>query len=257
MIFLSSPAKRLDFSPDWDSSLINQPVFTTHANTISKLLKKKTVDELSKILQISSKLAELNFIRYQDWNSNNKDQLKPAILAYQGDVYKSLNISTLDEDEQKYLQDNFRIVSGMYGLLKPFDLIQAYRLEMKIKLGFKNLDNLYDFWSEKINNELNIQIKNSDHKYCVNLASQEYSKIINRQLLGIPFINIKFTQLKDGEVKSFGIYNKKARGLMVRYAAQTNAKTIKDLEKFNLDGYKLIERSDKELIFLKKWVNLN
>lgn len=251
MLFISSPAKRLDFSIEWDSKVVSEAFFINEANSIANFLKNQSIDKLSKTLKISTALAELNYKRYQDWDSTDIKKAKPALLAYQGDVYKFLDVYSLNNTEGKYLQKHFRIISGMYGLLKPYDLIQAYRLEMKIKLGNQNINSLYDFWTGKITAELNRQIVDGNYKYCVNLASQEYSKVIDLTLLKVPLININFSQLKNGVRKSIGIHNKKARGQMIRYFAQNKVTTISDIEKFNIDGYELVEKNDTEMFFLK------
>jgi len=252
MLFLSSPAKRLDFSLNWNSQIVSEAAFVAEADVLARVLSGYGVEKLAKKLQVSQKLAELNFARYQDWDSTNENQLKPALLAYQGDVYKALDTASLDLKSQKYLQSNLRILSGMYGLLKPYDVIQAYRLEMRLKLGESHLDSLYKYWSKKITSELNTQLASGSHDYCVNLASQEYSKAIDLKNLSRPLINIKFTQLRNGTIKSIGLLNKRARGLMLRYAAQTEASSLDDLALFTEGGYRLVTRSDLELVFLSE-----
>jgi cytoplasmic iron level regulating protein YaaA (DUF328/UPF0246 family) len=252
MLILSSPAKRLDFTENWESKIISKATFNKEANQIAKILENQSVQDLSETLKISNKLAKLNFTRLKVWDSNDTKKLKPAILAYQGDVYKALDFPSLYIAEKKYLQKHFIIITGMYGLLKPYDLIQAYRLEMKIKLGKKDINSLYDFWSQKIISKLNQEIADNNHKHCINLASQEYSKVIDKNLLKVPLINIKFTQLKNGVVKSIGVHNKRARGLMLRYLSQNKSNNLFDIEKFDCEGYELVNKNTNELVFLKK-----
>jgi len=250
MLFISSPAKRLDFSSTWNSQVTTRPIFSLEANKIASILEKKSIEQLSRTMRISKKLAELNFKRYKSWDSGNTKHLKPAILAYQGDVYKALDVNSLGAHEKKYLQNHLRIITGMYGVLHPYDLIQAYRLEMRLKVGDKNIDNLYTFWSKKITIELNTMIETANHAFCINVASQEYSKVLDLSSLLVPLINISFTQMKNGVVKSIGIHNKRARGLLIRFAAQNKSNCLEDLAAFSSDGYKLVKKTDGEMVFL-------
>eukprot|EP01137_Pigoraptor_chileana_P035666 Opistho-2@30057 len=187
-------------------------------------------------MEISDKLAELNWQRNQEWHTPfTKDNARPAVYAFDGDVYHGLDVYTMPTDKLDALQEKLRILSGLYGLLKPLDLMQAYRLEMGTSLPIGKSKNLYEFWKKTITKELNSELKKDD--LFINLASNEYFGAVDAKALKVPVITPEFKDYKDGKLKMISFFAKKARGLMVRYILDTNAKTIDDLKGFNYEGY--------------------
>ena len=203
-------------------------------------------------MSISSSLGELNYQRNNSWklpfNSSNSRQ---AIYAFNGDVYKGIDAYSVSEDKIELMQDTVRIISGLYGLLKPLDLIQPYRLEMGTKMPVGSNKNLYEFWRRKLTDSLNQELKNGE--VFLNLASMEYIKAIDTKVLKSPMITANFKQLKDGNYKTIAIFSKKARGLMTRYIIDNNINSIEELKGFNSDSYLFSEvlSTDKELVFTR------
>jgi hypothetical protein len=226
--------------------------FLSDSERINKVLKKKSARSLSKLMDISKDLAELNYQRNQEWQLPfTKENARPAVYAFNGDVYRGLDIYTLDLKKLDALQDTVRILSGLYGVLKPLDLMQAYRLEMGTKLPIGKNKNLYEFWKKKVTKALNEELE--DNELFLNLASNEYFKAIDVKTLKVPVINIDFKELKNGEYKTIGIFAKLARGLMTRYIIDSNAKTLEDIKGFNLENYRFHEQLSKEnsLVFTR------
>jgi cytoplasmic iron level regulating protein YaaA (DUF328/UPF0246 family) len=187
-------------------------------------------------MSISEKLANLNWQRNQDWKTPfTAENARPAIYTFDGDVYTGLDAYSIPVEKLATLQDSLRILSGLYGILKPLYLMQAYRLEMGTKLAIGESDNLYQFWKKTITKELNKELK--DDELFVNLASAEYFSAIDVKALKVPVITLDFKDYKNGKLKIISFFAKKARGLMVRYILDTNAQTIDDLKGFNYDGY--------------------
>ncbi len=218
-----------------------------------KLLSElKTMSEakLKKIMKISDKLAELNFLRYQTFESL---PAKQAILAYDGDVYSNIDKKTLSPGVLRFSQDHLRIVSGLYGLIKPLDKIRAYRLEMSIKLA-KNAPNGLDrLWQEKITRKLNNDLKTHENKYLINLASNEYSSAIDRKLLEVPMINIHFREFRDGMMKNIALNSKRARGMVADYIVRNEIDTPGEIKKLNKSDYEFnSELSDESNYFFVK-----
>jgi uncharacterized protein len=236
MKIVISPAKSLDFDTKTPTNKYTNTRFLDQAEKINKVLKKKSPKQLSKLMSISPKLGELNWKRNQDWHLPfTIENSRQAIYAFKGDVYLGLDAYTIPLDKMDQVQDKLRILSGQYGLLKPLDLMQAYRLEMgtKLKMGRKN--NLYQFWGETITNALNEELK--DDEVFVNLASNEYFKAINPKLLKVPVITPVFKDYKNGELKMIGFFAKRARGMMVRYIIDNDIDKQEDLKGFNYEGY--------------------
>lgn len=191
MIVLTSPAKTLDLSSTWDEN-ITQPIFLKEAALIAQKLKILSKQKLTITLNVSEKLGELNYQRFQDWeNKHTRKNSRPAILTYKGDVYRPLSLN-YSKAEKEYLQKSLRIITGLYGLLRPYDLMQAYRLEMKIALKVKDKNNLYEYWKEKITADLKNDLKTHENKIVVDLASNEYSKAVDLNKLGAEVIHIEF-----------------------------------------------------------------
>lgn len=252
MLIITSPAKTQNFSEEWKATTVTKPEFSDLTDQLASILVQYSEKELSQKLKISSKLAQLNHSRLSEWESSKTSRQKPAILAYEGDVYRGLDVTSLNEKNKDYLQQHLRILTGMYGVLRPFDLIQPYRLEMKTKLGEEAVDSLYEYWESEVTKALNTTVKQANYSLCLNLASQEYSKVVDIDALACRMVDVRFTQMRDGKVKSIGIYNKKARGLLIRFAAMTNAGTLDDISKFNLEGYSLVSQTESQLEFLRK-----
>ena len=252
MKLVLSPAKSLDFESKLPTTKTSEGQFLSESERINKLLKKKSARSLSKLMSISPALGQLNYERNQEWQLPfTKDNARPAVYAFNGDVYRGLDVYTLDAKKIDTLQDTVRILSGLYGVLKPLDLMQAYRLEMGTKLPIGKNKNLYEFWKKKVTKALNDELE--DNELFLNLASNEYFKAIDTKTLKVPVINIDFKELKNGEYKTIGIFAKLARGLMARYIIDSNAKTIEDIKGFNLENYRFHEQLSKEnsLVFTR------
>ncbi|WP_417874380.1 peroxide stress protein YaaA [Xanthomarina gelatinilytica] len=252
MKLVLSPAKSLDFESKLPTTKTSEGQFLSDSERINKLLKKKSAKSLSKLMSISNDLAQLNYQRNQEWQLPfTKDNARPAVYAFNGDVYRGLDVYTLDTKNIDKLQDTVRILSGLYGVLKPLDLIQPYRLEMGTKLSIGKNKNLYEFWKKKVTKALNEELE--DNELFLNLASNEYFKAIDSKTLKVPVIEIDFKELKNGDYKTIGIYAKLARGLMARYIIDTNAKTLEDIKGFNLENYRFHEQLSKEnrLVFTR------
>ena len=249
-----SPAKSLNFDSKLPSSRATQPIFLEEADTLNKKLERKTKAEISELMSISDKLADLNYQRYKDFTVPfDKNNARPAVYTFDGDVYTGLDAYTIPAEKFDILQDTLRILSGLYGVLKPFDLMQAYRLEMGTKLKSGRTEDLYEFWGDKITNALNDELENDE--LFLNLASQEYFKAVNVDKLKVPVITPIFKDYKNGKLKIISFYAKKARGSMVRYIIDKNVQTIDDLKGFDYDDYGFSEQysdlSKNELVFVR------
>lgn len=228
------------------------PLFIDEAALIQKSLITKTPKYLSELMEISEKLADENWERNQNWKSKpKKNETAPAMMAFSGEVYRGLDAKTLDKKAVDYLQKNFRMLSGLYGFLKPSDKVMLYRLEMGRNFKFEHFDNLYDFWTEKVTDQLNKELKTKD--IVLNLASKEYFKVIDRSKIKAPIIDFNFYEFKDEKLKQIVVYTKHARGLVVRYCAENQVKTLKEVKKFNLEGYRIDDQLSTEtnLVFVR------
>ena len=236
MLVVISPAKKLD--ENCDKNLVTNftiPPYLEDSKKIIKSLRKYSTDKLSKLMNISEKISLLNYERYIKWSLPfTKKNAHPALLLFQGDVYKGISVGDFKKEDFIYAQKSLRILSGLYGILKPLDLIQPYRLEMgtQIKIGKHN--DLYDFWGDEITKAIN-EDKNSD--YLINLASVEYFKSINKEKLNAQLINIIFKEKRNGSYKIIGINAKKARGLMSRYIIKNKISNPMNLKKFKEENY--------------------
>ena len=252
MKLVLSPAKSLDYDSKLPTTKTTESRFLNESERINKLLKKESPKKLSKLMKISDNLAQLNYDRNQNWSLPfTKENARPAMYAFSGDVYRGLDAYTIDTKKLDKVQDTVRIISGLYGLLKPLDLIQPYRLEMGTKFPVGKNKNLYEFWRQQVTQALNDELEEGE--LFLNLASNEYFKAIDVKALKVPVINIKFQELKDGKYKTIAIFSKLARGLMTRYVIDTNAKTIEDVKGFSLENYRYTEdlSSDNELVFTR------
>ena len=252
MKIVISPAKSLDFDSVVPTDKFTQSQFLGQAEKLNKVLKKKSPKQLSELMSISDKLGELNWQRNQEWQlpftENNSRQ---AIFAFKGTVYEGLDAYTIPLNKLDQLQDKLRILSGQYGILKPLDLMQAYRLEMGTKLQINTAKNLYQFWENTITDALNNELKNDE--VFVNLASNEYFKVVKPKLLKVPVITPIFKDYKNGNLKIIAFFAKKARGMMVRYIIDNNLENTEDLKGFNYGGYAFDVNlsTEKELMFTR------
>ncbi len=245
MYFLLSPAKSLnetDAIPVDISNYYSQPELIEHSQVLMKILKSKEPIDLQEMMSISDDLAQLNAKRNQDWAWSaserfTDDNAKPAGYLFDGDVYTGLDMYAMDKDTAIYVNEHLGILSGLYGVLKPLDLIQPYRLEMGTKLQNARGDNLYEFWGEEVTNTINERMADSNDKVLVNLASNEYFKSVKKNALNAEVITPRFEDEKNGQYKVISFYAKKARGLMVKYAADNRLTNAEQLKQFDLAGY--------------------
>jgi cytoplasmic iron level regulating protein YaaA (DUF328/UPF0246 family) len=252
MKLVLSPAKSLDFESKLPTTRTTNGCFLAEAERLNKLLRKKSAKSLSKLMHISDNLGRLNYERNQDWELPfTKDNARPAIYAFSGDVYRGLDAYTIDVKKLDRVEDTVRVISGLYGLLKPLDLVQPYRLEMGTKMPVGKNKNLYEFWRKKVTQALNDELQ--DDEIFLNLASNEYFKAIDTKALKVPVTNIAFKEFKNGQYKIVAIFAKLARGLMTRYIIDTDAKTLDDVKGFNDENYGFSEElsSENELVFTR------
>ncbi len=237
MLTVISPAKTLDFEAPATTEQYSQPAFLKQSQQLIDGLKKLAAQEVASLMSISDKLAGLNVARYQEWQTPfTTDNAKQAVLAFKGDVYTGLDADTLDQKGLDFAQTHLRILSGLYGVLKPLDLIQAYRLEMGTKFGVKNAKDLYAFWGSQIREALAADPAFKD-KQLINLASNEYFKVVGAKQLDASIITPVFKDLKNGQYKMISFYAKKARGLMSRFIIDKQINKPEALKDFDYDGY--------------------
>lgn len=252
MKIVISPAKSLDFESALPTKQYTEAEFLNKAETIQKTLKRKKPKALIELMDISEKLSELNWQRNQEWSLPfTTENARPAVYAFNGDVYVGLDAYTIPEDKLEVLQDKLRILSGLYGLLKPLDLMQPYRLEMRTNLKVGTKKNLYEFWKKTITDSLNKELKKDE--LFINLASNEYFSAVDEKKLKVQVITPEFKDYKDGKLKMISFFAKKARGLMVRYIIDNNVETLEELKNFNYEGYAFDENLSKgnKLVFTR------
>ncbi|MES2238999.1 MAG: peroxide stress protein YaaA [Bacteroidota bacterium] len=236
MKIVISPAKSLNFEKELPTAQFTQPSFLKESRQIHKVLKQQSPKDLSNLMSISDKLADLNWQRNKEWKTPfTVENARPAVYTFDGDVYTGLDAYSIPVEKLAVLQDKLRILSGLYGILHPLDLMQAYRLEMGTKLPIDDKKNLYDFWKTTLTHSLNKELKKGE--LFVNLASNEYFSAVDTKALKVPVITPDFKDYKDGKLKMISFFAKKARGMMVRYIIDTGAETIDDLKGFNYEGY--------------------
>ena len=252
MKILLSPAKSLDFKSNLPTIKTSNICFEKEAQYLNSILKSKNPKELSDLMSISSKIADLNYERNHSWSLPfTQSNARQAVYAFSGDVYRGLDAYTIETKKVDFLQNTVRIISGLYGLIKPLDLIQPYRLEMGTKLAFDSNKNLYDFWRNKITEQLNTELY--ENEPILNLASNEYFKAIDTKVIKNVVYSANFKQIKNGEFKTIAIYSKKARGMMTRFIIENDINDIDDIKSFNYGGYMFHQElsTDKELIFTR------
>jgi len=253
MKIVVSPAKSLDFESKLPTNRGTQPKFLEQAEQINTKLERQSKKAIGELMHISDKLAELNYQRYKDFSTPfTKSNARPAVYAFAGDVYQGLDAYSISEDKIDRLQDSLRILSGMYGILRPLDLMQPYRLEMGTDLKINRRKNLYEFWGDRITDALNDELENDE--LFLNLASQEYFKVINTKKLKVPVIAPVFKDFKNGKLKIISFFAKKARGSMTRYVIDKNIETLQGVKAFDLDGYAFSEQyteKENEPVFVR------
>lgn len=252
MKILLSPAKSLDYKSDLPTLKTSEGCFLNEAQYLNNILKEKSPNDLSELMNISSSLGELNYQRNNSWSLPfSSKNARQSIYAFSGDVYRGLDSYTVEEGKIDFMQNSVRIISGLYGLLKPLDLIQPYRLEMGTKMPVDDNKNLYEYWRQKITSQLNKEL--ADDEPVLNLASNEYFKAIDSKVLKTDIYTANFKQLKNGEYKTIAIFSKKARGMMTRFIIDNIITDLNDLKSFDYDGYMFHESlsSKKELIFTR------
>lgn len=238
MLYLVSPAKNLDYETPAQTESYTIPELIPEAAELASVCRDLTPADLSQLMGISDKLAGLNAARFTEWQPEfNLDNSKQAVLAFNGDVYAGMEAQSFSEDELQYAQSHLRILSGLYGLLKPLDLMQPYRLEMGTRLQNPKGKNLYEFWGETITNKVNEAAQNVGSDFIVNLASTEYFKSVKKKNLNAQLITPSFKDWKNGQYKMISFFAKKARGMMVQYLVKNKVENLEDLLKFDLAGY--------------------
>lgn len=246
MLTVISPAKSLDFKTEPTTSEYTLPKFQEESEKLVSKLRKMKPKKISELMGISASLGNLNYERFQTWHRPfTPENAKQAVLAFSGDVYTGLDAPALSEEKLKLAQRKLRILSGLYGVLKPLDLIQPYRLEMGTKLSVGRSKDLYGFWGDKITKKVQKAIDESGSKILVNLASNEYFKSIDKKKLNAEIVTPAFKDMKNGEYKMISFYAKKARGLMTRFILENDIDDANDLQAFDMDGYHFNPRLSK------------
>jgi cytoplasmic iron level regulating protein YaaA (DUF328/UPF0246 family) len=253
MKIIISPAKSLNFEKDLPTNSFSIPVFIEDSKIINENLKKKNPSQLKELMKISDKIAELNWRRNVEFNTPfTNSNSRPSLFTFDGDVYNGIDAFSLDDSKISKAQSSIRILSGLYGILKPLDLMQAYRLEMGTKIKIKESKNLYEFWKKKVTDFLNEEL--SENEIFVNLASNEYSSVIDKKSLKVKMTSPIFKDFKNGKLKIISFYAKKARGLMTRYILDNDINTVNDLKGFDYEGYCYNEQeslNSNELVFVR------
>lgn len=255
MLAVISPAKNLDLDSSLPTLRCSQPDMLDQAAELVEQLRGMAPHQLSELMHISDNLGRLNYERYQQWQRPfTKNNARPALLTFAGDVYQGLAAHEFDDHDFAFAQQHLRILSGLYGVLRPLDLMQAYRLEMGTRLANSRGKDLYAFWGNAITEELNQQIRKIGAQALVNLASNEYFKSVNRKALSVPIIEPVFKDWKNGQYKTISFFAKKARGLMSAYIIKDKLTTCEGLKDFNSGGYQYNEAmsSGKKWVFIRK-----
>ena len=254
MLTLLSPAKKLNMDPVDTGLEITQPRLAKDTKELARVAKTQTADDLKRLMHISDNLAALNVERFKAFNLDNKsNSAKPAGLAFDGDVYWGLEANSLSDEALSYAQDHLRILSGLYGVLRPLDAIQPYRLEMGTKMANGRGKSLYEFWGARIAKQLNADLAGHDDTTIVNLASNEYFKAVDTKALGRKVIGARFLNIKDGKPRSLMYYAKHARGAMARWIMENRVDRAEGLKDFNAGGYTLdaAASTEAELVFTR------
>lgn len=255
MLLVVSPAKNLDYDSPLATEQFSQPELLEHSKILIEQCKKLTPADISSLMGVSDKLAGLNAARFGEWSTPfTPENSRQAILAFNGDVYTGLDAKTFSEENFAFAQQHMRILSGLYGLLKPLDLMQAYRLEMGKKLDNERGTNLYQFWGDIITEHLNSAIEQQGDSVLINLASNEYFKSVKKKSLNAEVITPAFKDWKNGQYKMISFFAKKARGLMARYIIENQITELEELKAFNVAGYEYSTELSKgnDWVFTRK-----
>ena len=234
MLVVVSPAKKLDMSPEVEKIKTSKPLFSDDTDRLVKAASQLSEENLQSLMKISPALARLNKERFNNFGNQER---KPAAFAFAGDTYTGFDAKSLDEDALRWAQDHMRILSGLYGLLRPLDEIEPYRLEMGSRLKVENTSDLYAYWGSRLSNEINLQAQSTKSKLLLNCASQEYFKAVDEKSLELEVITPQFFELTSKGPKQISFYAKKARGAMARFVVENRIATIEDLIQFNIAGY--------------------
>ena len=239
MLIVISPAKTLDYQSPATTQRYSQPDYLDHAQVLIDRARRYSTLDIMEVMSVSQKIADLNFERFEAWRTPfTSDNAKQAVLAFKGDVYSGLQAETFSEQNFQFAQQHLRILSGLYGLLRPLDLMQAYRLEMGRKIDTERGKNLYAFWGEIITDGLNQQLQESGSNALINLASNEYFKAVKKKNIQAEIITPEFKDYKNGTYKMMGVYAKKARGMLSRYIIQNQLTDVTAIKDFAEDGYR-------------------
>ncbi|MFZ4528865.1 MAG: peroxide stress protein YaaA [Undibacterium curvum] len=255
MLIVLSPAKSLDFEKKAPVATMTEPVLLDQAGLLIERMREVSALELQQLMAISPALAELNVQRFRDWQAQpDRECIKQAAFAFNGDVYDGLSASTLPLKSMDYLQSHVRILSGLYGVLRPFDALQPYRLEMGTALQNLRGRNLYAFWGDRVSQQINLQLSQLKLKTVLNLASEEYFKVIKNKALQAEVLTPVFQDWKSGQYKVISFFAKRARGLMARYCIEHGIQDAIALRGFDLDGYRFIEEEStpSRMLFRRK-----
>ncbi|WP_224798085.1 peroxide stress protein YaaA [Idiomarina abyssalis] len=254
MLAVVSPAKNLDYESNLPSLDVTQPRLLDNAEELVKVCRQLSPQQLGSLMKISDKLAGLNAARFEQWQRPfNEENARPAMFAFNGDVYTGLDAASLNSEAINTAQQQLRILSGLYGVLRPLDLMQPYRLEMGTKLDNPKGKNLYEYWGDIITELLNDDLARLGSSTLVNLASNEYFSAVKPKALNADIITPVFKDEKNGQYKVISFYAKKARGLMARFIVNQKPKSVSDLKEFDASGYRFNEAmsSDKQLVFCR------
>jgi hypothetical protein len=255
MILLLSPAKSLDFETPTEHLPASQPLFVAQAAGLIEMLRGYSPQQVAELMDLSDKLAALNVARYQVWSTSfNFDNAKQAVLAFNGDVYGGLDAASLGADDLAWAQEHVCILSGLYGVLRPLDLMQPYRLEMGTALANARGPNLYAYWGSQIADYLRSRLATHAQPVVVNLASQEYFKAVDVAALGARVVDCVFEDYKGGKYKIISFHAKRARGLMARYCTQQRVQQVSDLTGFDAEGYAYdpVASAPERLVFRRR-----
>ncbi|ASW81815.1 peroxide stress protein YaaA [Vibrio anguillarum] len=255
MLIVVSPAKTLDYESPLVTSKYTQPELIDHSAQLIDVCRQLTPADISALMKVSDKIAGLNVARFAQWSPTfTLDNARPAILAFKGDVYTGFEAETLSDAGFEHAQQHLRMLSGLYGVLKPLDLMQPYRLEMGTRLGNPRGTNLYQFWGDIITDKLNQALKEQGDDVLINLASNEYFKAVNPKKLKGSIITPVFKDCKKGQYKVISFYAKKARGMMARYIIDKQISSVEQLAQFDSAGYSFVEQesSATELVFKRE-----
>ena len=253
MLIIISPAKTLDITSEITTKISSEPEFLKQTEQLISVLKKKSAKAISKLMNISHNLGQLNYERFQQWDGANAKDSRQAVFMFNGDVYTGLKINEFSEDGLLYTQNHLRILSGLYGILKPLDTIQPYRLEMGSKLTVGRKKNLYEFWGKQLTDSLNDSISTQGDDVLINLASNEYFNVIDKSKLKAKIITPVFKDFSNGEYKVISFFAKKARGMMSRFILQNRVYEVEQLKLFEEDGYFYNDKLSKngQLLFTR------